>query len=399
MNLKTSLIFSLLFFFLCHQSNAQRLIYDEKIPVEKLRVVLEQARGGKVSEMLTDLEYIPLQGGKGNLIDYVRDIQVIGDRIGVLSNNGGHFYLYNMEGTLVKKIDKINGFKSPYPNSGTISLFFNIQKVDDCFLLNHGAFQARVDLQGNILDTLTLKGNYSEREDGQFVFKEVTLGKEKSYKYFGLNQNKVRLKHDLVTLNDSVLIGFDPVDTLEVMYNEGSFSKVYDDKLFLTSGYNTKIFELGDKGINKIYELILPLRNTFDYHVAKGLKQGDWVKTSAFFGGHADKVYGLDNVFFYKGYLIFNAKRWHNPVWLAYHLEKREVIGLSNIVADTSNDYLNFFDVNYIFAEGEYLYSMIYPSHVTSAKNKSMEEGHKMRKEHQDLTKYNNPILVRFKLK
>lgn len=395
MNRTLCLYFAFFYLFFSHYSVAQRLIYDEKIPVEKLRVVLEQTRGGKISELLTDLEYIPLQGGKGNLIDYILDVQLLGDKIGVLSNTGGYFYLYTLDGSLVKKIDKIDGFKSPNPN--TKQLFHILTKDSNHFLLNNGAFQAKVDLQGNIVDTLTRKFD-AQREDGQYVQNEMNLGNS-TYKFFGTYLQEKRKKYDVLSMNDSVFIRFDPIDTLEVMYAWGNFSDLYGDKLFLSVGYNTKIFELDAKGINKIYELVLPLRNTFDYKFLTKLKRDDWTKANAFFGERKDQVYGIDNLLYYKGYLVFRAQRWHNPVWIAYHLETKQVLSLNNIVSDASNDYLDFFDINRVFVEGEYLYSMIYPSHILQAKNKSQEEGHKMRKSYEDLAKSNNPILVRFKLK
>ena len=40
----------------------QNLIYAKDIPTEKLRIIPETTQGGTVSELLTDLEYIPLKG-------------------------------------------------------------------------------------------------------------------------------------------------------------------------------------------------------------------------------------------------------------------------------------------------------------------------------------------------
>src|SRR5690606_5230202 len=99
--------FSLLLLFfnsvIWSESKAQRLIYDENIPVEKIRVVLEQTQGGTVSEMLGGLEYIPLQTPKGDLIDRISDLAIIGDRVGVVTSysSSGKFYLFSLEGKLL----------------------------------------------------------------------------------------------------------------------------------------------------------------------------------------------------------------------------------------------------------------------------------------------------------
>lgn len=383
----------------CGNSYAQRLIYDHTIPVEKIRVVLEQTQGGKVSEMLTELEYIPLKGGKADLVDYVSDIAIHGDKIGIISgNNKGYFYLYNIDGTLVKKITKIDGFKSPYPD--VKQLFFDVSKEGDNFVLGHGLFKARVDLRGNIVDTSrTSQEDFKDDGFGQYVQEERDLGTEAKYKFYSLYQNEKRKKQDILSFNDSILISYNPLDTIKHYYTSAELSKVYKDKFYMTSGYNTKIFELDNAGIRQIYELVLPLRNTFDFKQATALKEDDHMKIYHYFNANNDKVYGLRGIVPYGDYLMFLAQRFHNPMWLAYNLKTKETYGLDNIIPDASNDYLDFFDVNKVFVEGDFFYSFIFPSQIHAAQEKCQLEGHKMRKEYADLAKYNNPILVRFKLK
>lgn len=393
-----SVTFIIFFVFFCTPFGyCQRLIYDENIPVEKLRVVLEQTQGGKVSEMLTDLKYIPLQGGKNDLVDYISDIVIHQDKIGIVTANEGHFFLYNADGSFIKKITKIDGFKSPYP--GAKQTFFSIQKENNQFILEHGEFKARVDLMGNLIDTVTL---YNSKDDGfgQYVQDEISIGSAK-YKLYNLYQSEKRKKEDILLYNDTVILKYNVLDTIRHFMANNDLSKVYNGKSYLTAGYNTKIFELDSIGINKIYELVLPLRNTFDLHKVKaaGLNSDDFMKSYNYFNQNNMVVYALNHAFPYNDYLIFKTQRFHNPMWLAYNLVTKEVYGLDNIVPDTSNDYLSFFDVNKLFVDGDYIYSFIYPQHIRAAKEKSQMEGHTMRKEYADLAKYNNPILVRFKLK
>lgn len=125
----------------------------------------------------------------------------------------------------------------------------------------------------------------------------------------------------------------------------------------------------------------------------------DYETYEKYIKANPQKVYGLGHVVPHHRYLIFLAGRYHDPRWIAYDLESKEAWGLDYIIPDKSNDYLSFFDTNDIITDGEYLYSYIYPQQVRSAKNKSMDERHSMRKEYADLEKYNNPVLVRFKIK
>jgi hypothetical protein len=385
--------------FFAHISFAQRLIYDENIPVEKLRLVLEQTQGGKISDMLTDLEYIPLQGGKNDLVNYISDVVIHEGKIGIVTANEGHFFLYNADGAFIKKITKIDGFKSPYNDAKRA--FFSIQKEDGHFILEHGEFKARVDLNGNLIDTLT-KSNQNVKDDGfgQYVSDEISIGAAK-YKFYNIYQSEKRKKQDILQYNDSVILKYNVLDTIRQYITASNLSKMYNGRAYLTTGYNTKVFELDSAGINKIYELILPLRNTFDLNkaISAGLNSDDYMKIHNYFNQNNMVVYALNNVFPYKDYLIFRTQRFHKPMWIAYNLKTKETYGLDNIIPDASNDYLNFLDVNELFADGDFLYSFIFPHHILAAKEKSKLEGHMMRKEYADLGKYNNPILVRFKLK
>jgi len=380
---------------LCH---GQQLIYDDKIPVKKLRVVIEQSRGGSVSDMLTDLEYIPLQGdNKDQIISYVNSIEVIDDKMGIVSGVEGHFFLFDLEGKFVNKIDKVPGYKIPASRNN--NLFYYVANEDDTFAMYNRAFRVRVDLQGNIRDTMTM--NHATVKDdgfGQFVRKEITLGRS-NFKYYGTGQSKNRKKSDVLAFNDSVIMTYDANDTILAQWHSEDMTKQQQGKSYMTAGYNTKIFELDSTGIAKVYELILPARNTLDLKSTEAFKTDDFVKFQEYINNNKDKVISLQNIKAYKDYIIFQVFRWGQIVWLAYNVKTNDVIGLSNIISDKSNDFMPLYDVNNLFAHEDYLYSFIYPSQVSAAKGKSADERHTMRQSYLDLEKSKNPILVRFKLK
>lgn len=395
--------FSLLLLFfnsvIWSESKAQRLIYDENIPVEKIRVVLEQTQGGTVSEMLSDLEYIPLQTSKGDLIDYISDMAFLEDRVGIVtsSSSGGQFYLFSLDGKLLNKISRIDGFKPEHKDNK--AMFYNITAEDGKFVLSNYPFKATVDIYGNVLDTLTEKRNVVEREDGQRVRGQLSISPDAAYYYYGTLYNDKRKRQDVLTLNDSVLIQYNPQDTnrAQVSLAPDGFSKLRDGKAYLTVIQKTMIFELGTHGMERVYDIVFPLRNTIPEE--EPLKHENWETFYKYLQANHIKVIGIGNIMRYQDYLIFQVMRLQNPMWLAYNLQTKETYGLSNIIPDTSNDYLPFFDFNNLFVEDDYIYSFIYPNHLMLGKNKSLDERHTMSKATADLAKYNNPILVRFKLK
>jgi|GEM_PF-602719 len=395
--------FSLLLLFfnsvIWSESKAQRLIYDETIPVEKIRVVLEQTQGGTVSEMLSDLEYIPLQTFKGDLIDRISDLAIIDDRVGVLTSysSGGQFYLFSLAGKLLKKISKIDGFK-PFHKENK-ALFQDIVAKDGKFVLSNYTFRATVDTEGNILDTLTEQRKIVEDEDGQPVRGQIDIAPGLTYYYYGITNGNKRKRHDVLALNDSVLMKFNPQDTNRTNFSlvNTPLSKVKDEKAYLTIFQKTLIFELGTQGIDKIYDVVFPFRNTLTEE--EKLRHTNWEGFLKYLQEHNSKVLEVGRTMRYQDYLIFYVARFRDPMWLAYNTETKETYGLSNIIPDASNDYLPFFDFNNLFVDGDYIYSFIYPNHLMLGKNKSLDERHTMSKATADLAKYNNPILVRFKLK
>ena len=65
--------------------NAQNLIYAKDIPTEKIRIILETTQGGTVSELLSDLEYIPLKGTKNQILSDIYELDCTAERIGILN--------------------------------------------------------------------------------------------------------------------------------------------------------------------------------------------------------------------------------------------------------------------------------------------------------------------------
>lgn len=369
--------------------NAQRLIYSPDIPVQKVRVILEQTQGGTISEMLTDLEYIPLEGSRGNLVDRISSVKVLDDRIGVVTSNDGYFYLYSGKGKFIKKITKIDGFK---PKEGN-TLFYNVEKEDEGFLLSRGAFSVKIDKDGNILDTATRV--YKVNDD--FIGRRFSIGKGE-YSYISPSYDEKKKTDHALLLGDSVLVRYNLRDTIRTYFSAGNeLSKTGIDKEFFAFPNNYKLFELNEDGIQRIYDFVFPFRNTMDTNFYTTVK--NTTEYFKYLNEHLDKIYGIGRPVLYKNYLLLYVARWHNPRWIAYNLETSKTLGLDHIIPDHSNDFLDFYDDNHLFSDGDYLYSFIYPQQIRSAKNKSMDERHTMRKEYIDLEKNNNPVLVRFKIK
>ncbi|MFZ4263255.1 6-bladed beta-propeller [Sphingobacterium sp. HJSM2_6] len=374
-------------FFLYSNSHGQRLIHDPSIPVIKNRIILEQTRGGTVSENLTDLEYIPLKTQKGDVIDYIIQTVIIEDRIGILNNTGGFFYIFDNKGNQIKKIDKIEGYKPPNKER----LVFSVETKNNQYVLNMNNFRATLDKDGNLLDT-------TSKRELKNIDQVLTLGKNDFFFLNPTNRND-STRNFALKKNDSILVTYDNRDTISMMFSSGSpITKINDNLGFISYSLPYKVFELDSTGITRIHQFLFPFKNTVDTSEYIAFRKWD-DRFRNYMNTNRDKILGIGNAFPYKDNLILRLSGGFSRFCLAYNFNTKEILGLHRIMPDKSNDYLNFYDNNQMFVKDEFLYSFILPDAIRRAKSKCEVERHSMRKEYADLEKFNNPILVRFKLK
>ena len=376
----------LLFLFLSTFLSAysQRLIYTSDYPVEKIRIILEQLRGGTVSENLTDLEYIPLGGGKNDIIDYISNIIITPNNIGIINNSNQNLFIYDLKGNLIKRISEIEGFK---PKNKV--LFYYIQQEKGKIVAYGDKLKVVFNEKGEILEKdldYKYKGTKSfiSLQDTKFYYGSPASGKKDSLPEYALK------------MNDSILVRYDPRDTIGFMFGTETIIKTSEEIGFAVFPNTYRIAQLNPTGVSKIIQLVFPFKNTVDtsnYDLYKSVQS--YMK---YIENNRDKIVSIAAAKRYKQYLLFQVIG-SNQTRIALNLSNNEIISLNKILPDKSNDYLEFLGYNLLTTDGEYIYTIIFPNDIARAKEKSKIEGHSMRKEYLQLEKSLNPILVRFKLK
>ncbi|MHC8948640.1 6-bladed beta-propeller [Sphingobacterium hungaricum] len=363
---------------------AQRLIHDPAIPVVKSRIIIEQMRGGTVSENLSDLEYIPLKGGKNDVIDYISNSAFTKNRFAIINNEDGNLFVYDENGALLNRVSKLEGYKPKDKR-----LFHAVYFQENKFVVYSERLKATFDLDGNLIEkdlNFEHKVSIPSIDLGQtrFLFGEAQV-KRDSFPEFALK------------MNDSILIRYDTRDTIGSLFYQGEpLVKISEDKAFAVFSSTYRMFELDPNGISKIHQFIFPFKNTIDTSSFDIYK--DFRTLYDYLNKNHEKVYGVGRPMLYKNYMILHIGSFRLASWIAYNLETHEILSLKKILPDKSNDFLEFLDNNNLSTDGEYLYSLIFPNAIQRAKDKSREEEHTMRKEFLNLEKSLNPILVRFKL-
>ncbi|MBE8713016.1 6-bladed beta-propeller [Sphingobacterium hungaricum] len=363
---------------------AQRLIHDPAIPVVKSRIIIEQMRGGTVSENLSDLEYITLKGSKNDVIDHLSNSVFTKNRFAIINNQDGHLFIYDENGVLLNRVSKLEGYKPKDKR-----LFYAVDLIENKLVVYAERMKASYDLDGNLIEKfLDFEHKYSipsiDLGQTRFLF-GVAQVKRDSFPEFGLK------------MNDSILVRYDTRDTIRSQYYQGkSLVKISEEKAFAVFPSTYKMFELNPNGISKIHQFIFPFKNTID--TSNFAMYKDSSTLFDYLNKNQDKVYGVGRPMLYKNYMILHIGSFGLASWIAYNLETGEILSLKKILPDKSNDFLEFLDSNTLSTDGEYLYSVIFPNAIQRAKDKSREEAHTMRKEFLNMEKSLNPILVRFKL-
>jgi len=367
-------------------AKGQNLIYAKDIPTEKLRIIPETTQGGTVSELLTDLEYIPLKGNKNQLLNDVYEMDCTADRIGILTWKG-IFHLYDIEGNLLKIIDNVIGQKQEKEKWAL--LFHNIQFNKLGFELSHGYIKARYDINGNFIDTTSNRNN---------KWDNATQIGTKKWTYYspGLNDPKIKTI-DALKLGDSVIVKYEKLDSVLISYGvHQPLSPNINNQAYASFDYTTKLFELDSSGISKVYQFVFPLKNTVNLDEVRKVK--DYTSYMHYYNAHREEIRTLDKVANYKNYLIVELKK-SDSFWIALNLSNKRIIGLTNILPDKSSDYLKFMSGDFLRSNGEYLFSFLSPQDIRIAISKSKEEFHPVSERLKALEKSNNPVFVRFKLK
>jgi len=362
----------------------QNLIYTKDIPTEKIRIIPETTQGGTVSELLSNVEYIPLTGNKNQLLSDVYEMDCTADRIGIL-NSEGHFHLYDIKGNLLKIINTVIGAN----DKKGVLLFYRIKFDEQGFELLHGPFKARYDLNGNFIDTISNQNN---------KWDYATPIGTKKWTYYSPRLSEPKIKTiDALKLGDSVIVKYEKLDSVLISYGvHQALSPNINNKAYASFDYTTKLFELDSSGVSKIYQFVFPLKNTVNLDELRKVK--DFTNYMHYYNTHREEIRTLDKVIDYKNYLIMELKK-SDSFWIALNMSNKSIIGLTNILPDKSNDYLKFMSRDLLHSNGEYLFSFLSPSDIRIAISKSKEEFHPISEQLKALEKSNNPVFVRFKLK
>lgn len=401
------LLFSLFFWVSLY---GQKLIIPDSTHVQEIRISPSDAFGGTVSELLDSVLYFKLEKPSKDWVGNLHNYYIINDKL-VLSDGliKGDMWLYNLTGKFIKK---------PTVSSDIVrnnTIFYN---VDNTHLYLSDVYSEKANSEGVIMDGLKFSLNGDLLEEFPLRYKkykgkklqiEGTVWFDKDEFWFLRPQRAYKESNNVIlyqkTTSEEILplLSIDTTDRdyskIQIHNTNQFFTSFTKDKnyLYYSNPFSYEVAEVTKDGLEKVYKFILPLKNTASLEVYdnKTYKKNKF----DFFKANPDLVVAIDNINRYKQYLLFTLNRGLKGRF-AYSLNNGELINLAKIVPDQSNEYLPIFSsINpYLVSDGTYLYTIIYSNDVNASINE-FYKGKVLPEKIKDLSKFNNPILVRFKLK
>jgi len=392
---------------------AQRLIYPDSVPVEEIRVSPDHAMGGNVSDYLEDIQYFKLEKPRKGWIDHIWYTYTVGGRLILIDDMKGEIYIYTKEGKLIR-----NSFISP----DVVKANRLTNNVDNrsLYLSDHRKEQENhegITLDGDRYD---LRGEWQEE---LVLFEPISFEScvkldDKTWAFYQNPYNTHFRKMDapvlLRTDTDGTFAPLLHIDTLsnnfqkvQMSMSSGFFTSVLNGEMVAhySHPFSYEVVEIRGNRIDKVYKFVLPQKHTVPeniYELSEYKERGEL----AYFQDIEQNytlIANIRDVIRYVDYLIFQFTcRKSCGSFYAYSLTDKEFVNMSRLVPDDSNGFMPLFSRNTsrLFSDGEYLYSLVYARNV----NEHIRDFYEREKRTvpawiKDLANYDNPILVRFKLK
>lgn len=394
-------------FFIILNIIASQAVFSQQIPEKKLLVDIANLNGGTVSEIFLENEYIPLENTKESEVNRVDKVLETKDNYLILdTKKPGKIFIFDKQGKFVRKIKEIPGKKTTA--DGFRNLWLDEAKneiISEVFSTIDGLNLIYFDLNGNFLRSK--KQPHGDR-DLYYINQNIFAGVSSYYQSGDLNK-KDRPNFHLSFYKDGKMIKqYFPIDTAilnldldDIIYRPSGID-VTDPAFLFVNTASYKVFNVNEKGINAIYNIVLPLKNTLpaDFMTNKAHQGKRYQMASA----NKDLVYGFQNLYKLKNWLFFSANHVNDDDLIMYNLQTSSAIELRHVQGDASNAYLPvFLFEGLVGVSHQNIYTTLSAAELFQSKTDMSAKNPAYSKLLSDFfaksSRLSNPVLVRLKLK
>lgn len=403
--------------------SAQKIIPVDSSHVMTLRIDPSNATGGNVSDVFTEVNYIPLETTDESLFGSIGKLEVTDDYFIILDHNTHCILIFNKNGKFHTKIKSTEGKNMIYD--------FSINKFTKQITFSRDGYKnmTTCDYDGKVIKTEKMGGDTAKDEvnsdDLTYFAPDKAIGTgyyngmdstNKYYKTFSKSliifadkKHKV-YAHGLPFKKAESELGNEIIsagNSTRNLTNAG-----IDTVFFYSKSYDYSIFTITPSTIKYAYQLIFPLSSSLpiDFSVNPIYKE----KRIEYVEKHRDAIFCITNVFqsgdnlFFKA-SIFGTTKEDN---LIYNLKSGTLIAYKHLQSDEKTSYLPIGEDNWNFGgiltnTGGYLYTAVSSLATFTAyeQNKDNKDAKNV-KYNPVLTQYfkkgnrkDNPCIIQLKMK
>lgn len=378
--------------------------------VRSLRIDPYVANGGPMSQVFSEINFIPLETTKESLFGDIRQLEVTEKSYVILDDDTKCILTFDKQGKYRSKIElaKVLGAGALNIRELRVHHFelnrsgneYTIQVYIDgkLYTFNSGSKLLKIEKQNRYEP-----GEFRDLQEGvrAFSYNKDSGGTDRARYYYALTKNgQTFAKYwqvDTSAYNNSA----------ELAVGGPAFIETDDPGVFhVVKSYDYNIYRLDNKGMSTAYRLIFPGKNTLpadfntnDVYLGKKID---------YFFKHTDNIFGIGYTYKIGDFLYFKCGSLSAEIRkigsLVYDLKRDHLVSLNRLDPDTLSHYLPVigewhndfkkFDGTYLYSS---LSSLTMQAFYEQEKKKKREYPPAMQNYFRNLNKMNNPVLIRLK--
>ncbi|KLT66225.1 6-bladed beta-propeller [Pedobacter sp. BMA] len=384
-----------------------------------LRIDPEASRGALVSQVFSEVKFIPLETTKESLFGSINQLKLTKDCYIIYDYDTKSVLIFYKDGKFRAKVNSSKMDADADEKEKQVFYGFNLIKHNDDFMIriSSGKNQFFFDLDGKLVKKSPVNRD-KEIEDRYIRYADSTTI---IAPYYISKNDKDSTNYNLAILNkDKEIALYFPFakDSYKTEQFIGSGNPITDsgipNELLYINYYDYSIYKIKPKALSLAYRIIFPASISIPSNFMAIPEYKN--KRVEYFEKNKDQVYGLSNAYIIGDNLYFKANSWgfsqDKKNSLIYNLKTGDLTSIKNIEPDSLSQFLpvtdsgSYYDfANYGFHTFDNGYFYTSYSSLALFSFKDLNAG-KNRTYNPVLTKYfetqnkkSNPVIIQLKPK
>ncbi|MGY3053235.1 hypothetical protein ACVWYG_001433 [Pedobacter sp. UYEF25] len=343
------ILFGLLSSFLFGASAQQS--YPDSSRTVVLRIDPASAKGGAVSDVFSEVEFIPLETTKESLFGYILHLEIIDDCFVLYDADTKAVYIFEQNGKFKTKIDSkvlkaANGKKYEYTQG------FAVSRLDGKNLITIETDKNMLyfDTNAKLIKKTALKSN---KINGEYLKTYFNSGYVQT-NYIQINKKDSTI-FDLATFNQNKITGkYFPAAKDKYLNGDSYIADgcgIFDfdavDKLFFLRPHDYHIYLATPDKLLVAYKFIFPLNKMLPADFLTPGKYKGFARME-YLAHNGEIIYGLGNSFLAGNKLFFTAKQMNTGTdaksALMYNLKNGDLTSIADLQPDALSQFLPITD-------------------------------------------------------